>query len=227
MKNNSKSKSNKISLSQLVLLGLGSLIGSGWLFGAWEASSMAGPAAIISWVIGFLVIGTIAYNYIEIGTMFPQSGGMSNYAQYTHGSLLGFIAAWANWVSLVTIIPIEAVSAVQYMSSWPWDWAKPMGSLMKDGSISTYGLIAVYIIIAIFSLLNYWSVKLLTSFTSLISVFKLSVHLCLTEVHLFLLQQQHLELSSHLMHSRQLLTWDQRLKIQRKTSHVGLLSHLH
>ncbi|MEW9992754.1 APC family permease, partial [Clostridium butyricum] len=136
---------------------------------------MAGPAAIISWVIGFLVIGTIAYNYIEIGTMFPQSGGMSNYAQYTHGSLLGFIAAWANWVSLVTIIPIEAVSAVQYMSSWPWDWAKPMGSLMKDGSISTYGLIAVYIIIAIFSLLNYWSVKLLTSFTSLISVFKLGV----------------------------------------------------
>lgn len=99
MKNNSKSKSNKISLSQLVLLGLGSLIGSGWLFGAWEASSMAGPAAIISWVIGFLVIGTIAYNYIEIGTMFPQSGGMSNYAQYTHGSLLGFIAAWLGIIS--------------------------------------------------------------------------------------------------------------------------------
>ena len=86
----------KINLSQLVLLGLGSLIGSGWLFGAWEASSIAGPAAIISWVLGFLVIGTIAYNYIEIGTMFPQSGGMSNYAQYTHGSLLGFIAAWDN-----------------------------------------------------------------------------------------------------------------------------------
>ena len=175
MKNNSKSKSNKISLSQLVLLGLGSLIGSGWLFGAWEASSMAGPAAIISWVIGFLVIGTIAYNYIEIGTMFPQSGGMSNYAQYTHGSLLGFIAAWANWVSLVTIIPIEAVSAVQYMSSWPWHWAKPMKHLMENGSISTYGLLAVYLIIVIFSLLNYWSVKLLTSFTSLISVFKLGV----------------------------------------------------
>ncbi|EOB7151886.1 APC family permease [Staphylococcus aureus] len=165
----------KINLSQLVLLGLGSLIGSGWLFGAWEASSIAGPAAIISWVLGFLVIGTIAYNYIEIGTMFPQSGGMSNYAQYTHGSLLGFIAAWANWVSLVTIIPIEAVSAVQYMSSWPWHWAKPMKHLMENGSISTYGLLAVYLIIVIFSLLNYWSVKLLTSFTSLISVFKLGV----------------------------------------------------
>ncbi|MCI2944047.1 MULTISPECIES: APC family permease [Staphylococcus] len=167
----------KISLVQLVLLGLGSLIGSGWLFGAWEASSAAGPAAILSWIIGFIVIGTISYNYIEIGTMFPQSGGMSNYAQYSHGSLLGFIAAWANWVSLVTIIPIEAVSAVQYISSWPWDWAKPTSALMHNGSISTTGLFAVYVIIIIFSLLNYWSVKLLTSFTSLISFFKLGVPL--------------------------------------------------
>lgn len=172
-----KDESNKINLPQLVLLGLGSLIGSGWLFGAWEASSIAGPAAIISWVIGFVVIGSIAYNYIEIGTMFPQSGGMSNYAQYTHGSLLGFIASWANWVSLVTIIPIEAVSAVQYMSSWPWSWAKFTTGLMKDGSISNAGLMAVFVIIIIFSLLNYWSVKLLTSFTSLISVFKLGVPL--------------------------------------------------
>lgn len=171
----SHNQNKKINLTQLVLLGLGSLIGSGWLFGAWEASSIAGPAAIISWIIGFIVIGSIAYNYIEIGTMFPQSGGMSNYAQYTHGSLLGFIAAWANWVSLVTIIPIEAVSAVQYISSWPWDWAKPTSQLMHNGSISNIGLLAVFVIIIIFSLLNYWSVKLLTSFTSLISFFKLGV----------------------------------------------------
>ena len=69
--------------------------------------------------------------------MFPQSGGMSNYAQYTHGSLLGFIAAWANWVSLVTIIPIEAVSAVQYMSSWPWDWAKTQW-IFNEGWLNQY-----------------------------------------------------------------------------------------
>ena len=42
----------KINLVQLVLLGLGSLIGSGWLFGAWEASSAAGPATILSWLSG-------------------------------------------------------------------------------------------------------------------------------------------------------------------------------
>ena len=95
------------------MLALGSLIGSGWLFGSWEAAEVAGPAAIFSWVI----IGVIAYNYVELGTMFPESGGMSKFAQYSHGSLVGFIASWANWISLVTLLPIEAVAAVQYMAS--------------------------------------------------------------------------------------------------------------
>ena len=31
---------------------VGSIIGSGWLFGALSASKIAGPAALLSWVIG-------------------------------------------------------------------------------------------------------------------------------------------------------------------------------
>ncbi|MDD9138173.1 APC family permease [Fructobacillus sp. CRL 2054] len=170
-------KSNKIGLLQLVLLGLGSLIGSGWLFGSWEATRVAGPAAIISWVIGAVVIGVIAYTYVELGTMFPQSGGMSKFAQYTHGSLLGFIASWANWVSLITLIPIEAVAAVQYMATWPWSWANWTHHFLEGGQITTPGLLVVFAFIAIFTLLNYWSVTLLTRFTSFISFFKLGVPL--------------------------------------------------
>ncbi|ARW19646.1 APC family permease [Pediococcus pentosaceus] len=159
------------------MLGLGSLIGSGWLFGSMEAASVAGPAAIFSWIIGFVVIGVIAYNYIELGTMFPESGGMSKFAQYSHGSLVGFIASWANWISLITLIPIEAVAAVQYMSSWPWAWANWTHSFFKNGNITTSGLLVVFCFILIFTLLNYWSVTLLTRFTSLISIFKIAVPL--------------------------------------------------
>ncbi|GLB46567.1 APC family permease [Philodulcilactobacillus myokoensis] len=167
------------------MLGLSSIIGSGWLFGSWEASRIAGPAAILSWIIGALVIGAIAFNYIELGTMFPESGGMSKYAQYTHGSLLGFIAAWANWVSLVTLIPIEAVAAVQYMSSWPWSWATWTHGFMQNDQISNLGLFVVFLFILVFTLLNYWSVNLLARFTSVISVFKLVIPL-LTIVTLLL-----------------------------------------
>ncbi|MFD1671281.1 APC family permease [Agrilactobacillus yilanensis] len=172
-----KKTAPKINLFHLVMLGLGSLIGSGWLFGSWEAARIAGPGAIISWIIGALIIGTIAYNYVELGTMFPESGGMSKFAQYTHGPLLGFVAAWANWISLITIIPIEAVAAVQYMSSWPWHWANFTHQFLKNGTITNTGLIIVFLFILIFTLLNYWSVALLTHFTSLISIFKIAVPL--------------------------------------------------
>lgn len=167
----------KISLFQSVMLALGSLIGSGWLFGAWEATKIAGPAAILSWLVGGLVIGIIAYTYIEIGAMFPEAGGMSKYAQYSHGSLLGFIAAWANWVSLITLIPIEAVAAVQYMSTWPWAWAQWTHHLMANGVVTNAGLFVVFGFIIVFTLLNYWSVKVLTHFTSLISIFKICMPL--------------------------------------------------
>ncbi len=175
MKKNKKSR--KVGLFQIVMLGLSSIIGSGWLFGSWEASRVAGPAAIISWVIGAIVIGAIAFNYIELGSMFPESGGMSKYAQYTHGSLLGFIAAWSNWVSLVTLIPIEAVAATQYMGSWPWKWAHWTHGFIVNGEISNLGLFVVFLFILVFTLLNYWSVNLLAKFTSFISIFKLGIPL--------------------------------------------------
>ena len=60
----------------LMLTGLGSIIGSGWLFGAGHAAKVAGPAAIFTWVIGAVVILAIALTYAELGAMFPESGGM-------------------------------------------------------------------------------------------------------------------------------------------------------
>lgn len=92
----------------LMLTGLGSIIGSGWLFGAWRAAGLAGPGAIWAWVLGAAIITTIALSYAELGAMFPESGGMVRYSHYSHGSLVGFIAGWANWIAIVSVIPVEA-----------------------------------------------------------------------------------------------------------------------
>jgi len=165
----------KMSLFSLVMLTLSAIIGSGWLFGAGMAAQIAGPAAILSWILGAIISGLIALNYIELGTMFPTSGGMSQYAAFSHGPLLGFVAGWANWLSLLTIIPIEAVAAVQYMSSWPWSWANWTRGFLKNGDITNQGLLIVFLFILAFTLLNFWSVKLLTRFTSFISIFKLGI----------------------------------------------------
>ena len=57
----------------LMLTGLGSIIGSGWLFGAWRASQLAGTGAVWAWVIGALVATAVALTYAEMGAMFPES----------------------------------------------------------------------------------------------------------------------------------------------------------
>jgi amino acid transporter len=161
----------------LMLTGLGSIIGSGWLFGAWRAAGLAGPGAVWAWVIGAAVIMTIALTYAELGAMFPESGGMVRYGHYSHGSLVGFIAAWANWIAIVSVIPVEAEASVQYMASWPWPWAQGLYFHLPDGrgELSVPGLAIAAVLVIVYFLLNFWSVKLFARSNSAITVFKLVV----------------------------------------------------
>ena len=161
----------------LMLTGLGSIIGSGWLFGAWRAAGLAGPGAVWAWVIGAAIIMTIALTYAELGAMFPESGGMVRYSHYSHGSLVGFIGAWANWIAIVSVIPVEAEASVQYMASWPWKWAQDMYVHMPDGhgELTEPGLAIAAVLVIIYFLLNFWSVKLFARSNSLITIFKLVV----------------------------------------------------
>ncbi|HET7664212.1 MAG TPA: APC family permease [Rhodanobacteraceae bacterium] len=161
----------------LMFTGLGSMIGSGWLFGAWRAAQLAGPGAIWAWVIGAVIIMTIALTYTELGAMFPESGGMVRYGHYSHGSLVGFIAAWANWIAIVSVISVEAEASAQYMSSWKWEWAHDLYHQMPGGhgELSTTGLlIAAGLVIAYF-LLNFWSVKLFARSNTIITIFKMII----------------------------------------------------
>ncbi|MFJ4257491.1 APC family permease [Pseudomonas monteilii] len=167
-----KSAKRNIGLWPLLLTGLGSIIGSGWLFGAWHASALAGPAAIFAWIIGAMVMLAIAVTYAEMGAMFPESGGMVRYARYSHGALVGFVAAWANWISIVSVIPIEAVASIQYMASWPYPWAQ---GLMNGHELTHSGLMGSAALVVVYFLLNYWGVKLFIKANSAVTIFKFVV----------------------------------------------------
>ena len=161
----------------LMLTGLGSIIGSGWLFGAWRAAGLAGPGAILAWGLGALIIMTIALTYAELGAMFPESGGMVRYGHYSHGALVGFIAAWSNWIAIVSVIPVEAEASVQYMASWPYVWAHDLyvHAANGRGELTAPGLgIAAALVIGYF-VLNFWSVRLFAHSNSTITVFKLVI----------------------------------------------------
>ncbi len=161
----------------LMFTGLGSIIGSGWLFGAWRAAQLAGPGAIYAWIIGAVVIMFVAFTYAELGAMFPESGGAVRYGHYSHGKLVGFVAGWAAWIAIVSVIPVEAEASVQYMSSWPWDWAHALyvHAANGQGELSHSGLWIAAVLVVIYFLVNFWSVKIFANTNSAITFFKLIV----------------------------------------------------
>jgi amino acid transporter len=161
----------------LMFTGLGSIIGSGWLFGAWRAAQLAGPGAIYAWIIGAVVILFVAFTYAELGAMFPESGGAVRYGHYSHGTLVGFVAGWAAWIAIVSVIPVEAEASVQYMSSWPWAWSHALyvHAAHGQGELTTAGLSIAAGLVVVYFLLNFWSVKVFARTNSAITFFKLIV----------------------------------------------------
>lgn len=175
MANNSLRR--EVGVLPLLLTGLGSIIGSGWLFGSANAAQHAGPGAVWSWIIGAAIVTTIALSYAELGAMLPESGGMVRYSHHSHGSLIGFISGWANWIAIVSVIPVEAEASVQYMASWSWQWA---ANLYVDtghghGELTLTGLLIAAVLVLVYFFLNFWGVKLFARSNSVITLFKLIV----------------------------------------------------
>jgi amino acid transporter len=107
-----------IGVIGLLFASVGSIIGSGWLFGALTAAQLAGPAAIISWIIGAIMILLIALVFAELGTMFPLSGGVVRFPHFAFGSFASYTTGWILWVAVATTAPIEVEGALQYATRW-------------------------------------------------------------------------------------------------------------
>ena len=97
-----------------------SIIGSGWLFGALGAAVLAGPSAILGWVLGSVIILILALVHAELGGLFPVSGGTSRFPHYAFGSFAGATFGWASYLQAASVAPIEVLAAVEYLSTAHW-----------------------------------------------------------------------------------------------------------
>lgn len=133
----------------------GSIIGSGWLFGALAATALAGPGSILSWVIAAIIVIIIALVHAELGGMFAVAGGTSRYPHYAYGSVAGATFGWFSYLQAAAVAPIEAIAAVTYMSTTSWGgfmYNTHTGILSADGTWIAIGLMLVFVSINIFGI---------------------------------------------------------------------------
>ncbi|WP_393971657.1 APC family permease [Oxyplasma meridianum] len=149
-----KRLSRSLNTWDLLFLSLGGIIGSGWLFAAYAASSIAGPAAIISWIIGGIIVLIIALNYAELGAMIPRSGAIVRYGQYSHGNLAGYFLAWAYFLSAVSVPAIEAEAVVEYAAPY-------INNLYNGVVLLPLGILFAILLMVLFFFLNYWGIRVM------------------------------------------------------------------
>ena len=78
----------------LILLGIGSVIGSGILVLTGEAASKSGPSVIFSFLIAGLACGLTALCYAELSSMIPSSGSVYTYSYITLGEVVAHCMGW-------------------------------------------------------------------------------------------------------------------------------------
>ncbi len=149
----------------------GSIIGSGWLFGALGASAIAGPSAIIAWIIASGIVIILALVHAELGGLFPVSGGSSRFPHYAFGSFAGAIFGWFSYIQAATVAPIEVLAAIQYMSTA--SWAK--GFYSSSGTLTGSGILVAIALMIFFVAVNLIGVAWLARVNNALTWWKVAV----------------------------------------------------
>lgn len=145
---------HELRLIDLVMASLGGIIGSGWLFGALYAANVAGPASILSWVLGGIAVIFIGLIFAELTGMLPESGGVARYPHYSHGHLTSFIMGWAIWIGYAASPAIQAEAMVQYSAHYI-----PGLFNATTNTIKPPGLLLAAVLMFMFFLINYFGVR--------------------------------------------------------------------
>ncbi len=172
MSKNTNFKKN-ISTTSLMLTGLTSIMGSGWLLATQKISTIAGPAGVLSWFFGMLIAILIACFCIEIGTAYPSSGGIGFYSTITHGRFSGFLTQWINWLSILAVPAIEAQAIIQYISSIN----NYLGTLydVKTHCLTSLGIVYAILLLFIFVILNLWGNRFFIKFNNVLTIIKIVI----------------------------------------------------
>jgi amino acid transporter len=163
----------EIGLIGLLWASTGSIIGSGWLFGAQKGLVTAGPAAVISWVIGGVAILFLALVHAELGGMYPVSGGSARFPHYAFGGAAGASFGWFSFLQAATVAPIEVSAVINYATHYSF----AQGWLNKDQTLTTSGLIVAIVLMAIISSINFLGVRALAATNSTATWWKVGVPL--------------------------------------------------
>ncbi len=109
---------NKISVAAATAVGLGAIIGAGIFVLSGTAIALAGPDALIAFILVGILAIIIGFELGELGSIAPNvKGGVYSYVYKAFGSELGFITGILRYFSLATSISAITLGFGSYFTS--------------------------------------------------------------------------------------------------------------
>ncbi|MFC7441453.1 amino acid permease [Laceyella putida] len=107
-----------LSDRHIQLIAIGGAIGVGLFLGSASAIQAAGPALILSYALGGIIIFFIMRALGELILYKPVSGSFSTYATELIGPWAGFITGWTYWFMWVVTGMAEITAVGIYVNTW-------------------------------------------------------------------------------------------------------------
>jgi len=117
----------QLSTRQMAMIAIGGAIGTGLFLGSALAVRLAGPAVILSYLLGagiaLLLMGTLS----EMAVAHPTAGSFGVYAELYVSRWSGFAVRYTYWAAQCIAIGGEATAVAIYCQWWfpnvpPWVW---------------------------------------------------------------------------------------------------------
>ena len=107
----------QLSLFQVIMLGTAGTLGSGIFVLTGLAADVAGPATFIAILVGGFLSFSIALNYCELATVYPETGGAMTYVREAWGKgLLSFLVGSMDSISSTFYTALSAVGFAYSLS---------------------------------------------------------------------------------------------------------------
>ena len=102
----------------LQLISLGGVIGSGYFLGTGYVLEKAGPAAILAYLLGGVIVLCVMLCLAELAVEKPVSGSFVTYAREHISPTWACGVGWAYWTTWVAYVPSEMIAAGIIMNNF-------------------------------------------------------------------------------------------------------------
>ncbi|SDQ24842.1 amino acid permease [Microbacterium sp. cf332] len=123
-----KARSNKLRSRHVTMITLGGIIGASLFVGSGNVIRTVGPAAVVSYLIGGLLVFLAMRMLGEMAASRPAIGSFMEYARVGLGDWAAYLVGWLYWYFWVGVLAYEAVLGGETMHTWfpavpSWAWS--------------------------------------------------------------------------------------------------------